>query len=174
MNFTFDWNEWFMIISTGFLLVLFLMIRKYFHPVVTIVIWVFTIALVESLDYFLAATPFKLYYFSDNPTYEPSATLIHLMLYPSFSMIFLYIYDKWKLQGMKLFWYLVFWTVFSIFFEWLCLINRVLTYTGWKLYYSIPTYPVSALLLICLFHFIKKHLKDEVFFVNPKDTNDFQ
>lgn len=155
MNVTFDWNEWFMIISSLGLFIVFLFIRKFFHPLFIIIIWVTNVAFVETIDYFLASTPFKWYYFSDNPSYEPSAALFHVILYPSFSFIFLYFYDKWSIQGFKLFMYLLFWTGFSLFFEWLCVLNNVLTYTGWKIYYSIPTYPISAMLLILFYKFIR-------------------
>lgn len=158
MNFTWDWNEWFMMISAIVCLAIYFPIRKFFHPIVTIIIWIFSIAFVESIDYFLAGSPFTTYYFSDNPTYEPSTVIFHLTVYPSFSLIFLYFYAKWQLRGIKFVWYLIFWTALSIFYEWICVLNRVLVYTGWKLLYSIPTYPISALILICLYHYIKKHL----------------
>jgi hypothetical protein len=98
------------------------------------------------------------YYFSDNETYEPSAVIVHLTQYSCSSMLFLYFYDKWKLSGMKLIAYILAWTGIAILYEWICIINHVLTYTGWKLLYSIPTYPISAILLLLVFHFTKKHL----------------
>jgi hypothetical protein len=124
-----------------------------------IIIWIFNIAFLETIDYFLAATPFELYYFGDNSTYEVSTALIHGFLYPSFSMIFLFFYDKFQLQGRKLALYILFWTVFSIFYEWLCVKNDVLIYTGWKLIFSIPFYPVSSVILIAVFHISKRQLK---------------
>ncbi|MDF2963713.1 MAG: hypothetical protein K0S39_5448 [Paenibacillus sp.] len=162
MNVIYDWNEWFMIISSVVLVSLYLCIRKYFHPIITIIIWVYSVAFVETIDYFLVGSPFKLYYFSDNETYEPSAVLIHLTQYPCSSLLFLYFYDRWKLNGYKCVGYILIWNGIAIFYEWLCLINKVLTYTGWKLVYSIPTYPISSILLITVFHFTKKHLNDPV------------
>lgn len=160
MNVTFDWNEWFMIIAAFIFFSFFLFIRKYFPLVIVIIIWVFADVFVASTDYFLLATPFKLYYFGDNPSYEASGALFHLIIYPTGCLIFLYAYDKWKLYGRKTFWFLLLWTGFGVFFEWLCLKNHVLVYTGWKLYYSIPTYPAAALLLIFLFRFSKKKLQE--------------
>lgn len=159
MNVTFDWNEWFMIISSAVFFFLFLPIRKYFHPIIIITIWVFANVFVATTDYFLLATPFKLYYFGDNPSYEVSGSLFHLVFYPCGSLLFLYVYDKWKLYGKKAIWLILFWTAFGVFYEWLCLINNVLVYTGWKLYYSIFTYPIPAVLLIILFHFTKKRIQ---------------
>lgn len=159
MNVTFDWNEWFFMISSLLIFLLFLLVRKYFSPIMVIVIWIYNITLVASIDYFLIATPFKLYYFGDNPTYELSGALFHLFMYPSASLLFLYAYDKWKLYGRKTVWYIVFWTGFSVFFEWINVINHALTYTGWRLYYSIPVYPLAAVLLLLVFRFTKKKLE---------------
>jgi hypothetical protein len=160
MNVTFDWNEWFFIITSSIAFSLFLLIRKYFPAVIVIIIWVYNVVYVSTIDYFLLATPFKLYYFSDNRTYELSGALFHLIMYPCASLLFLFGYDKWKLYGKKTVWYILFWTGFSVFFEWISVKNHALTYTGWKLYYSIPTYPISAVLLIVLFRFIKNKLQD--------------
>lgn len=157
-KFTFDWNEWFMFISSFIVFAFFLFIRKHFNQVTTIIVWVFTIVYVESLDYFIAGNPFELYYFGDNESYEITTTVIHLFLYPSFSMIFLYFYDKWNIRGGRLFLYLFAWTIISVFYEWICLKANVLTYTGWKLFYSIPTYPISSLVLIGLYHYVKREL----------------
>jgi hypothetical protein len=159
MNVTFDWNEWFFIITTTMILLLFYPIRKYFSPVMITIIWVWNIGFVSTIDYFLLATPFKLYIFGDNATYELSGALFHLFMYPCASIIFLYLYDKFEIYGKKTVWYILFWTGFSLFFEWLTVINHALTYKGWKLYYSIPFYPITAILLIILFRFSKKKLQ---------------
>lgn len=158
MNFTFDWNEWFFILTTAAIIGLFLPIRKYFPPVIVIIIWVFNIGFVATIDYFLLATPFKQYIYGDNSTYEASGALFHLFMYPCASLLFLYGYDKFQLYGKKTVWYILFWTGFSLLFEWITVKNHALTYTGWKLYYSIPFYPTTAVLLILLFRFTKKKL----------------
>lgn len=163
MNVTFDWNEWFFIISSCIAFLLFLPIRKYFSPVIVTIIWVYNVTLVSTIDYFLLATPFKLYIFGDNPTYELSGALFHLLMYPISSLLFLFIYDKWKLSGKRTVWYILAWTGFAIFFEWVCVKNHALTYTGWKLSYSIPTYPIAASMLIILFRFVKRKLQELLF-----------
>ncbi|WP_163101105.1 hypothetical protein [Peribacillus alkalitolerans] len=158
MNVTFDWNEWFFIITSSIIILMFLLIRSYFPLVIVSIIWIFNITYVSTIDYFLLATPFKLYYFGDNPTYELSGALFHLFMYPCASILFLFAYDKWELYGKKTVWYILSWTGFSLLFEWISIKNHALTYTGWKLYYSIPFYPITAVLLIFLFRFTKKKL----------------
>ncbi|MGG1677889.1 hypothetical protein ACIFOT_19305 [Neobacillus sp. NRS-1170] len=158
MNVTFDWNEWFSILSALTFFGLFFIIRKYFPLVMVIIIWIYNLAFVATIDYFLIASPFKLYIFGDNPSYELSGGLFHFLIYPSASLIFLFVYDKFELYGKKTGWYILVWTGFALFFEWLCVINHALTYKGWKLYYSIPTYPIASIMLITLFRFTKKKL----------------
>lgn len=160
MNVTFDWNEWFFILSSFIVFLLFLPIRKYFPLVIIIIIWIYNIALVSTIDYFLLATPFKLYIFGDNPTYELSGALFHLFMYPCASFLFLFGYDRWELYGKKTIWYILSWTGLAVFFEWVCVKNHALTYTGWKLYYSIPVYPLAAVMLIIIYRFIVKKYKD--------------
>src|SRR5690348_11181125 len=116
MNVTFDWNEWFSIFTSLVAFCLFLSIRKYFPLVFVILVWMYNIGLVSTIDYFLVATPFKVYYFGDNATYDFFSALFHLFVYPCASLIFLYIYDKWELHGKKTKWYILFWTIFAVFF----------------------------------------------------------
>jgi hypothetical protein len=158
LNWHFDWNECFMIGTSLISFFIILMIRKYFHRIVFIIIWVYIIAFVESIDYSLAGSPFKVYYCADNLTYEPAAALIHFFLYPSFSFIFLFFYNRWGISGKKLIPYILVWDILSILFEWINVINGVFTYTGWYLYYSVFVYPLSFLLLIKLYHYIHAQL----------------
>lgn len=161
MNFHFDWNEWFVVICSVVMMTVFWFIRKHFQAITIVIIWMFNVVFVASFDYQLAATPLELYYCGDNVTYEPIATFAHLFLYPPFSFLLLYLYDKWKLRETKhrlrLILYVTGWTAFSIFFEWLHIQSGFFVYTGWKIYYSIPIYPLSFFLLLKIYHFIRNN-----------------
>jgi hypothetical protein len=166
MNYRFDGNEWFVVACSIVLLTYVWIIRKHFPLILIIVLWMYQITFVATLDYALAATPFHLYDCLDNATYEPMATYSHIFLYAPYSFIFLYYYDKWSISRNKLFLihYLLLWTCFAIFFEWICLKFGFLDYSlGWKLYWSIPTYPISALITIRVYHFIKNQLVNHPF-----------
>ncbi|MBO0958454.1 hypothetical protein J1P26_01830 [Neobacillus sp. MM2021_6] len=162
MNWHFDWNEMIMFGSSLIALFVILMLRKYFHKIVFIIIWIYSIVFVESTDYFLAASPFRVYYCGDNVTYEPSAAAIHLFLYPVFSFIFLLLYNRLNISGIKLILYILAWDIFSTFFEWLYLINGAFTYTGWKVHYSFFVYPLSSLLLIKIYKFTISQLNKPI------------
>ncbi|MBO7744803.1 hypothetical protein I8J29_11385 [Paenibacillus sp. MWE-103] len=158
MNVRFDWNEWYFILTSAIALASFIPIRAYFPRVVVILIWICNAGLVASTDYFLIATPFRLYYFGDNPSYELSGSLFHLFMYPCASLLFLYGYDRWRLRGWRLAGYIAAWTGVAVAFEWLSVVNGALTYTGWKLRYSVPVYPAAASGLILLYRFIASRL----------------
>lgn len=161
MNFHFDGNEWFVVACSIVLLTWVWSIRKHFSPMQIFLLWVYQFTLVATLDYALAATPFHLYDCMDNETYEPMAAYAHLFVYTPFSFIFLYYYDKWAINR-SIFvtvLYLMLLTSFSVFFEWICLRFGFLNYSmGWNMYWSIPTYPASALLLLRVNRFIKNQL----------------
>lgn len=154
MNYAIDWNEYFIMGSACVTMPIYFMVRKHFQPAAKITIWLFTITWVETLDYGLASTPFQMYYCGDNTSYEPSGLLLHVFVYPPFSFIFLYFYDKWQLRGIKLICYILVWAGVSGLFEWIYVVNGIFNYTGWRLYYSIPIYPISNLLLIKLYKHI--------------------
>ncbi|RAP74189.1 hypothetical protein [Paenibacillus montanisoli] len=158
MNVTFDWNEWFAIFASSIAFLNFLIVRGYFSAAMVVIVVMYNIFLVSTIDYFLIATPFKVYIFGDNPSYELSGGLFHLFMYPSASLLFLFLYDKFELYGHKTVWYILGWTCFALLFEWICVYNRFLVYTGWKLYYSIPTYPIAAVQLILLYRFATRKL----------------
>jgi hypothetical protein len=158
MNFTFDWNEWFIILSSIICLLLFIMLPKRFNALYTFLLWLFVIIFIETIDYFLAAVPYDLYDFLDGPGYQPTIAIAHFAILPPCTYFFLYFYDKWKLRGLKLALYIFGCTIISVTYEYICVLNNVLTYKNWNILYSFPTYPVACLIVITVFHFIKRNI----------------
>jgi hypothetical protein len=154
------WNNWFVIILSIACLILYSLLPKRFHTALVIVTWVYSVIFLETLDFLLGLSPYDFYDFMDNPKYEPGVALLHLIVYPVFSITFLSFYDKWRLRGTKLAFYILFWTVLSVGVEWLAVLNNVLTYKEWKLLYSIPTYPIAIFLLIGVYQFAKQHCSE--------------
>lgn len=159
MNFTFDWNEWFFVLSSVVCLTIFLRLPKRFNPLVTFLNWIFAVAFIEFIDYTFGVKPYDLYDFLDGPGYQPTTAIAHFTLYPACSYFLIYFYDKWNLKGMKLVLYIIGWTIISISYEWLCVINNILHYKDWNILFSIPTYPVAIIVTLTVFHFIKINLK---------------
>lgn len=158
MHYVWNWNEWNVVILSAVVMSVFLTIRKHFRPIVIAMVWLFSATYLSTLDYALAATPFHLYDCGDNATYEPITAIAYLFMYSPFSFAVLYTYDKWEVRGKKLALFLAGWTCFSVFFEWLNIQIGFFHYTYWRLYYSVPFYPVSVLILIQVYRYILKHL----------------
>jgi VanZ family protein len=170
MNFKFDFNEWYVLISAIILMAFFMVIRKHFSNIVILTLWIFNVVYVATIDYAVAGTPFHVYDCLDNETYEPMAAFAHVFLYTPFSFILLYFYDKLRIHGKKrIALYLLFWTSFSVFFEWVSIQAGFITYLSWNLYYSILTYPISAFILIKVYHFIQRQL---LFHANEAHSSD--
>ncbi|MRG87802.1 CBO0543 family protein [Salinibacillus xinjiangensis] len=68
-------------------------------------------------------------------------------IYPAASTIFLNFYPrtKSKLHKIK---YILGWSIFALFFEWLAVQTGFFIHNGWRLWYSVPIYPVLFLILI--------------------------
>jgi hypothetical protein len=49
MNFTFDWNEWFIILSSIICLLLFIMLPKRFNALYTFLLWLLVIIFIETI-----------------------------------------------------------------------------------------------------------------------------
>lgn len=162
MNFMMSGNEWFTLGAAVLSVCLFLCVRKHFHPAVILLLWLFITSLVETFDYALAATPFRLYFCGDNQSYEISGAMLALFVYPAYAYLFLYFYDKWKLRSAKLFIYILAWTAFSLAIEWLFDRFGVFHYTGWKLAYSALVYVFSDCVLLWVYRFILRHLPPNV------------
>ncbi|OZM56387.1 hypothetical protein CIB95_11465 [Lottiidibacillus patelloidae] len=154
---TFDWNEIFFLASTLVSVTIAYLLPRRFHPYATFSLWIFVVIFIETIDYTLGVRPYDFYHFLDGPGYQITVGIAHFFLYPSAAYIFIYFYDKWQLRGKRLALYITGWTVVSVFYEWLCVVNEVLTYIHWNLLLSIPTYPVACLITITVFHFIKRN-----------------
>lgn len=157
MNFTFDWNESFFLITCAVCLIIFKMLPKRFNSMATFLNWLFVIVFIEVIDYVLGAVPYDLYDFLDGPEYQFVVALGHLIIYPSCAYFFTYFYDKWGLTGKKLVLYILGWTIISVSFEYLCVLNNVLTYNNWNILLSIPTYPAACVITLMVFNFIKRN-----------------
>lgn len=99
---------------------------------------------------------YKLYgYFSPGPDY---ITLwIVFIIYPAVNIIFLNYFPITGSLFRKII-YILIWSAFAIGYEWLATKTGLFYYTGWKLWYSIPVYPILYLLLLFNYKLIKRLL----------------
>jgi hypothetical protein len=148
----FDINEWFILLSLAVSLIIALMLPKRFSPVSITVFAVFTVFISQTVDSLIAVKPFDLYDVSDSSKYEIMDIVIYYLNYPTYTYIFLYFYDKWKLKGIYRILYIIGFSLLSVFFEWLAHLCHVFTYKGWKLWYSPFMYLGTYILYILILH----------------------
>lgn len=153
----FDWNEWFVLLASAVLVILFFLLPRRFPKYFTMMNLLFTVCLVMTVDDVLALKPYDYYDWMDQDEFELFDVFTYFFLYPPMGYFFLYFYDRWKLRSWKLLFYILTWTTFSIGFEWVCVKSHVLTYKGWSLVYSIPVYLAVFGIELSFFHLVKKH-----------------
>ncbi|MGF2614827.1 hypothetical protein FZC84_08260 [Rossellomorea vietnamensis] len=77
-------------------------------------------------------------------------------IYPAIAILFLNFFPfgrhlKWKLA------YITAWTVFSLFYEWSAAnFSSLFLYTGWKIGYSVPIYPLLFVIQLLNYQLVKK------------------
>jgi hypothetical protein len=157
----FDTNEWFLLFSLAFLLTIVLMLPKRFSPVSITVFTVFSIFISQTIDSIIAVVPFDFYDVNDSPKFEVMDAAMYFLHYPAYTYIFLYFYDKWKLKGIYRIFYLIGYSLISVFFEWLADHFHVFTYKGWKLWYSPFVYIFTYILFTLFFHLTQKLLNND-------------
>jgi hypothetical protein len=79
--------------------------------------------------------------------------LIIFGLYPQVNMIFLNFFPYNKKHKLI---YILGWSVFALFYEWLIVKINVFHYGVWKLWYSIPVYPLLYFILFLNLLFIRR------------------
>lgn len=155
-----NWNEGFLIMSGILSLLVAIPISRKMNLIVVILIWLACLVYTETVDYILAAD-FDLYDFLNNPYYEPALAITHFIIYPSAGIVMLYFYLKINHRKRYVLIYFIGWTAFSVFFEWINVVNGVITYKGWKLIYSVPTYPITMFLEIQFYNLVILLLKKD-------------
>lgn len=92
--------------------------------------------------------------------FKPGVELIDyaaaIGIYPAIAILFLNLFPfgrpvLWKVT------YICGWTIFSLFYEWTAASHSSLfLYSGWKLGYSVPIYPLLFLIQLLNFKLVKK------------------
>ncbi|WP_186578692.1 CBO0543 family protein [Aquibacillus kalidii] len=81
--------------------------------------------------------------------------LAQFLVYPSINTLFLDLFPFHK-KGKTQVLYILGWSIFSIFFEWISLQTNFFYHNTWKLWYSAFLYPILFLILISNLKLIRK------------------
>ncbi|TVY09086.1 hypothetical protein [Paenibacillus cremeus] len=151
---SFDANEWFILSSLIITYGLMLLLPKRFPRTITILLFLFTTIIAKMFDLILATPPYDLYDINDTPGYE-LFDLFTWFLYPPFGYFLVYLYDRWHLNGIYKWFYILAFSMFSVGFEWLTNQFHVYQYNGWNVIYSLPIYLIVICFTLLYYHFIK-------------------
>jgi hypothetical protein len=153
----FDQNEWFIIIHFIVLVLILIYLPKRFPTSITILILAFSIAIARVVDHLLAGPDINFYDVMDSGKYE-LFDLFCYVPYAPFAYIFIYIYDKWELNGIKLSVFITITSLFGILFEWITTASFInfFHYHSWKISYSLPVYLIIQPITLLFFTYIKK------------------
>jgi hypothetical protein len=159
----FDINEWTIIITVIFNIVIFFFVQKGIPKEVTPLIVLFSISFPKVMDHSMAVKPFNLYDLTDTHKYELFDVILY-GAYPAFGYLFVYFLDYFNFKGKKIVLYLLSWTFFSVVFELLLVKLHVFVYTGWKIVYSLPVYLIVLSLMFLFYRFL-------IYYNNIRQTN---
>lgn len=152
MTFHLEPNDWFLILSIFIVTWIYLVISKRMALTIRILIWLYIIFIVQTVDYILGVEPYDLYDFMDSPRWQFIYALSQFTLYPIVGYLFLHFYEKWALKGFRLIGYILGWVLVSVGYEWMSSIFNVITHTEWNFMYSAIVY---ALVFVSEILFLK-------------------
>lgn len=151
-------NEWFVIISIIVSYSVFFILRRRFPVSMIILIVLFSATIARMADHVLAGPPLDLYDLMDSGNYDLFDILSYL-LYGPFAYIFLYIYEKFDIKGVYIFFYILVLSFLSVVYERVTVLFDVFTFKEWRSMYSFPCYLFVQSLTILYYHFLRLFIK---------------
>ncbi|MDZ5471449.1 hypothetical protein SM124_06780 [Bacillus sp. 31A1R] len=154
----FDENEWLVIgvLMSG--IVIYKLLPKRFPISLSILIMIFSATYARAFDHILASPLLDFYDVMDSPKFELFGVFTYIM-YAPFGYLFVYIYDKFKIEDKYIVLYIFIWSFFGIGFEWLSSKCNIFTYKHWNLAYSFTIYLFVQYHTIVFFRYLKKKYK---------------
>lgn len=149
-----DANEWLLLaIFAGSLLLVRL--PKRFPTSMTFLIMLFGSFFARVLDHLFAAPPLDLYDVMDQGAYELYDVFTYFMFAP-FAYLFVYLYDRWRIQHLSAIGYILAWSLLGTGVEWIASLFGIYTYKEWKIAYSFPVYLIVQFSTLLFFHYVRR------------------
>ncbi|WP_223590094.1 hypothetical protein [Neobacillus bataviensis] len=148
---SFDWNEWFVIVSIIGLNVIIFVLPKVFPLIEGIAYYLFGIFFVTFFDHTTSVSPWDLYDVNDKSSYEVMDFFTYVMNGP-YSYFFVYFYKRLRIKGFYIIMYIFIWSGFSVLIEWVGLKIGLYHYEkGYKMYWSFTIYMIVQTILLIYF-----------------------
>ncbi|MRG86120.1 hypothetical protein [Salinibacillus xinjiangensis] len=150
----FDHNEWFLLISLVLIYGVMFLLPKHIPTTITILVMIFSILSARFLDHLMAGPTINFYDMMDTGKYDLTDVFLYF-LYGPFGYFFIYVYEKFNIQGLAVLFYILICSLFSIGYEWLNVHFDVFNYKNWALRYSFTVYMGVQAITILFYHFVK-------------------
>lgn len=159
----FDSNEWFVIGTSLFMILIFLLLPRRFSICQILVLFVFNFFTATSGDTVFAGPPYNLYDVMDRPKFGVMDLVLYFFDYPIVAYVSVYFFDKWHVKGIRLFLYLLVWAILTVILERISAFFHVFTYRGWNLFDSLLVYFIAYALNVVIFLFTKRYTLQKYF-----------
>ncbi len=153
---SFDWNEWFVIISFVILHLLFWKIPKIFTPVKVAAFYLYGVSIITFFDHTISVNPWDFYDVNESSNYQFLDFLSNVMMGP-ISYLFIHLYVKLGIKRYMNLVYLLIWSSFSLLVEWFAM--RIGLYhfnKGYSMYWSFPIYFSIQTVLIIYYQLLSR------------------
>ncbi|WP_083584370.1 hypothetical protein [Bacillus weihaiensis] len=149
-------NEVYILITVAISMYLYKVLPRKFPFPIFVLNFVFSISIGLSADHLIATKPFELYDVNDTSNVE-LVDIAYYSMYGFSGYFFLYAYEHFRIRGLFIILYILLWSVFSVFYEWIAMLVGIFDYSkGYEIKYSFPVYLYSQSLYILFYLFIKK------------------
>lgn len=127
-----------------------------FPAAITVLIFTFSAFIGLTADHILAISPYDIYDVNDSPHFE-FWDFIYYSMYGFSGYFFLYLYQHWRIRGILTIGYIVLWSIFSVFYEWIAVIVGIFDFSkGYRMQYSFPVYLFIQTFFLIFFYFVMK------------------
>lgn len=156
---SFDANEWFIITGLIVSYAIVIPLSKKLPVSIFVLVSLFSISCSKIFNATIGVPPFDWYDINDWPNLDFMDILVHL-LYPPFAYMFVYLYDRLRIHGINVLFYILAFSSFGIAFEWIGSLCGVFHYKEWNLWYSFIVYVCHQILLLLFFRMLMNHFQE--------------
>lgn len=152
----FDQNEWFVLLTIVAGYIVMALLPQRYPRAMSVLIVLFCVSAAYVMDHAIASPPLDLYDINDRKEYE-WIDLVTYLMYSPYALLCVYIYHKLRPRKLWFTGYIIGWSLFCVFFEWLAIMCHVFTFHGWSLVYSYSVYIVMTVIHLWFFEYLLRN-----------------
>jgi hypothetical protein len=157
----FNENEWFVIASILVMNLAIWLAPRIFSKLEAVGYYIFGIYIGLFYDHTISIKPWDFYDVNDSSSYQLIDFLSYIM-YGPYGYFFVYFYVKWNIRGLRTLPYILVWSSFSVFMEWIGVKVGLFHFDkGYRMYWSFPIYLFSQTMMILFYHLVVRNKNSE-------------